>query len=57
MSNTRRKPVQPGPKGGKAPGPARRKRPADVPALNRLNAPDARWQRFQRYVWDRKNKG
>jgi hypothetical protein len=56
MSNTRRKPVEPGPK-GKAPGPARGKRPADVPALNRLNAPDARWQRFQRYVWDRKNKG
>jgi hypothetical protein len=23
-------------------------------ARNRLLQPDARWQRFQRYVWDRK---
>jgi hypothetical protein len=30
-----------------------RKAPRE-PALNRLLAPDARWQRFQRYVWDRK---
>jgi hypothetical protein len=27
---------------------------AKVPADNRLLLPDARWQRFQRYVWDKK---
>ena len=27
---------------------------AHAPARNSLLAPDARWQRFQRYVWDRK---
>jgi len=33
--------------------PPRRKAPP-APARSILLAPDARWQRFQRYVWDRK---
>jgi hypothetical protein len=30
------------------------RRPPRGPASNKLMAPDARWQRFQRYVWDKK---
>jgi len=30
------------------------RRPPRGPANNKLMAPDARWQRFQRYVWDKK---
>jgi|PlaIllAssembly_1097288.scaffolds.fasta_scaffold1039500_2 hypothetical protein len=42
---------------GQPPAPAPGKPAAGAPAPNRLIAPDARWQRFQRYVWDRNKRG
>jgi hypothetical protein len=50
MKRKRRPPETDFPKPG-APPPKGKSRGAEP---NTLTAPDARWQRFQRYVWDRK---
>ena len=50
MNRKRRPPETDSRKPG-APPPDRRQHGAPP---NALTAPDARWQRFQRYVWDRK---
>jgi hypothetical protein len=55
MPGNRRK-SRPAPR-GQPPAPAPGKPAAGAPAPNRLIAPDARWQRFQRYVWDRNKRG
>jgi len=51
---TRKGRQTPAPEPQSAPPTPSRRKAAPAPVRSMLLAPDARWQRFQRYVWDRK---